>query len=89
MPRGEFVPTHRLVVEFHGLLVGELVRQTNPFADGKWDVRFMYTKEEWDGDIKEPWLMVSCEVEPLPDWPAIRQSMIDKIAARSAHATRK
>lgn len=81
--RGPFVPTHRLRDAVHSLPAGTLLRQINPFADGRRDHRWFLDEGDWNRGSRDPWILVEDEVEPLEAWPAIRQQMIDEIADRA------
>jgi hypothetical protein len=76
-----FVPTHRLKRDIPALKLkaGTLVRQINPFAGSGPNDQLMCLEE---GD-RTPWLFVPDEVEPLPDWPRIRDEMIKQIGERA------
>ncbi len=82
-----FVPTHKLRQDIPqlNLTAGTPVRQINPFADGKGcrSDCMCYTKEDWENGCRTPWLFIDMDIEPLPEWPAIQQEMIDAIAGRT------
>jgi hypothetical protein len=76
-----FVPTHQLKDDIPALKLkaGTLIRQINPFADGRWDHRWCLEEKDHPGN---PWIFVSDELVPLPDWPRLQQEMIDQIGKR-------
>jgi hypothetical protein len=80
--RPPFVPTHRLKEEMYSMPKGTLLRQNNPYADDRSSVRYCYTQDEWDRGSRDPWLLVSDELEELSEWQAIRQEMIERMNKR-------
>lgn len=78
----EFEPTHELADDIPELRLkkGTRVRQINPFADDKYAHRMCL--EEGDHP-SNPWIFVEAELIPLPEWPAIRRRMIDRITAKT------
>lgn len=81
MTQTQFVPTHRLLEDIPQLRLtaGMLMRQINPFG---YDILHMLDENDWNRRSQNAWLLHASQFEPLPDWPTIRQEMIERIMRR-------
>lgn len=74
--------THRLkhAIPELNLPEGMLMRQINPFAgDHPTDILFCLDENDIKYRRRTTWHLTTYDVEPLPEWPEIRQKMIDEI----------
>jgi hypothetical protein len=74
-----FEPTHKLIRDIPELRlkIGTLVRQVNPLAEK--ENLLCYDENDWNNNVRIPWILTSYDLEPLDTWPIIRRRMIDSL----------